>query len=418
VTAAAARSALGFGRLLAASIALASCVACDQKSAPAHGAGSTALLAAESVPQRTTRGDIALSNLTHRIVTLEKRAEHGPLALRAREQLVDALLNRVAFTGTFDDFERARELGESSVRDFGRDAKAYLLRARTRSALHLFEDAARDLEEAAKLGAEVDAKLASIRIAQGRELERAREFARRRVARAATFEDLGLLASAEAALGEFDAADRHYAAALATLHDVSPFPVAQLCFQRGVMWAELAAHPERALPYYAEAVRRLPGYVVANVHLAELEASLGRRDGAIDRLRSIVDHTGDPEPAGLLGELLAERDPNDLAATAWIARARAGYEGLLVRHREAFLDHAAEFFAGPGGAPALSAELARENLALRQTPRAYALAIDAALSAHDTPLACRQIEAARALGRHSENLANLLEREAPRCATR
>jgi len=52
--------------------------------------------------------------------------------------------------------------------------------------------------------------------------------------------------------------------------DVSPFPIAYVAFQRGVMWAELANAPERALPLYREAVERLPGYVVANVHLAEL----------------------------------------------------------------------------------------------------------------------------------------------------
>jgi tetratricopeptide (TPR) repeat protein len=227
-----------------------------------------------------------------------------------------------------------------------------------------------------------------------------------------------LLANAEAALGDFEAADEHYAAALATLHDVSPFPVAQLCFQRGVMWAELAARPERALPHYAEAVRRVPGYVVANVHLAEIEASLGRRDAAIERLRAIVDLTADPEPLGLLGKLLGARDPSDPAASELLGRARAAYERLLARHHDAFLDHAAEFFSGPGHDPALGSRLAQENLILRQTPRAYALAIEAAFLAHDSPLACRQLEAAQALAGHSKNLADLLERENVRCATR
>src|SRR5690606_35208397 len=156
-------------------------------------------------------------------------------------------------------------------------------------------------------------------------------------------------ASAEAALGEFEAADEQFAAALATLRDVSPFPVAQLCFQRGVMWGEQAANPERALPHYVEAVRRLPGYVVANVHLAELEVELGQRAAALERLRAIVDRPADPEPAGFLGELLSSGAPPDPAGRALIERARAAYDGLLGRHPEAFLDHAAEFFAGPGG---------------------------------------------------------------------
>jgi tetratricopeptide (TPR) repeat protein len=370
------------------------------------------------VPQRTTRGDIALRNLSDRVSTLKKMAARGAPALSLREQLVDALLTRAQLTGTFADFDRALELGEGAVRDFEGEANARLLRARTRSAVHRFDDAASDLEAAARLGVDVDERLAWIRIAQGRNLEAARAFALSRVERSRSLPNLGLLATAEAALGEFDAADDHYAAALATLRDVSPFPVAQLCFQRGVMWAEQAARPERALPHYAEAVRRLPQYVVANVHLAELEASLGHPDAAIQRLQGIVDHTEDPEPLGYLGTLLAARNPADPAARALTERARIGYENLLGRHRAAFLDHAAEFFSGAGERPDLASTLAQENLALRQTPRAYALAIEAAFAAHDSPVACRELEAARALRAHSQNLAELLDHEGTRCATR
>lgn len=349
---------------------------------------------------------------------LGKRAARGPLLLPERAQWVDLLLTRVQFTGSFGDFDRALEVAEGAVRDHGNQANALRLRARAASAVHRFDDAERDLASAARLGADVDAPLASIRIAQGRELEAARAFARARVERGATLEHLGLLANAEAALGEFEAADEHYAAALATLRDASPFPVAQLCFQRGVMWAEQAGNPERALPHYVEAVRRLPEYVVANVHLAELEAQLGRRDAAVERLRGIVDHSADPEPKGLLGELLLAKDGSDPAARSLIEQARAAYQALLERHRSAFLDHGAEFFAGPGADAPLAARLAQENLVLRQTPRAHALAIEAALGAHDSALACRLIDGARAAATHSPSLAGLLERDSARCAMR
>jgi tetratricopeptide (TPR) repeat protein len=370
------------------------------------------------VRQRTTRGDLALRNLSDRVDMLAKRAARTKLALPEREQWVDVLLTRVQFTGSFDDFDRAIQIAESAARDYPDQPKAFLLLARTASAVHRFDDAVRDLESAARLGADIDAALASIRIAQGRELEAARAFARARVERAATLEHLALLANAEAALGEFEAADEHYAAALATLRDASPFPVAQLCFQRGMMWAEQAATPERALPHYVEAVRRLPAYVVANVHLAELEVGLGRRDAAIDRLLGIVDHSADSEPAGLLGELLAESDAADPRGAALIQRARASYQALLERHRSAFLDHAAEFFAGPGADAALGSRLAQENLALRQTPRAHALAIETAFAAHDAPLACRLLESARPAAARSRNLAELIQRDSERCATR
>jgi tetratricopeptide (TPR) repeat protein len=395
-------------------------VACKRSPAPDSGAGvaSAELNAPPAVPQRTTRGDLALRNLSDRIDTLGKRAARAPLLLPEREQWVDLLLTRVQFTGSFADFDRAIEVAEGAVRDHGQHPNAFRTRARAASAVHRFDDAEKDLDSAARLGADVDAALASIRIAQGRELEAARRFARARVERAATLEHLGLLAAAEAALGEFDAADEHYGAALATLRDASPFPVAQLCFQRGMMWAEQAGKPERALPHYVEAVRRLPGYVVANVHLAELEVELGRRDAAVERLRGIVDHSADPEPAGLLGELLLAKDASDAAARGLIERARAAYHELLSRHRGAFLDHAAEFFMGPGADASLASRLAQENLAMRQTPRAHALAIEAAFAAHDSPLACRLMEGARAAAAHGPSLAQQLERDSGRCATR
>ena len=45
--------------------------------------------------------------------------------------------------------------------------------------------------------------------------------------------------------------------ALATYRDVSPFPLAWIAFQRGVMWAEMADRPDLARPLYEEAVRRV-----------------------------------------------------------------------------------------------------------------------------------------------------------------
>jgi tetratricopeptide (TPR) repeat protein len=398
-------------------------LACNRSPAPGSGAGAAASGSAVSaVAQRTTRGDIALRNLDHKIAGLEKRAAKGPLELPLRTQLVDALLTRSQFIGSFADFARVREIGEGAVRDFPGNSKALLLRARSASAVHRFEDASKDIEAAAQLGADVDVKRASISIARGQQLEAALEFAKGRVERAATLESLGLLANVEAALGKFDAADEHYAAALAKMDDASPFLVAQLTFQRGVMWAEQANRPERARPQYEEAVRRLPQYVVANVHLAELEAAAGDRDAAIERLRRLIDTRAassiDPEPLGVLGSWLAAKDPNDAKALELIERARAGYESLLAENRAAFLDHAAEFFSGPGKDPTRGLALARENLAMRQTPRAHALAIDAAFHAQDITLGCQLVDSAAGARALSPKLAELIEREDERCRVR
>ena len=67
----------------------------------------------------------------------------------------------------------------------------------------------------------------------------------------------------------------------------SPFPLAMLELQRGQLWME---HDDlrRAAPGAAAAVRRLPAYVPAQGHLAELDAALGETAAAIDRLRPLA----------------------------------------------------------------------------------------------------------------------------------
>lgn len=181
-------------------------------------------------------------------------------------------------------------------------------------------------------------------------------------------------------------ADTTYRQALSAYRDVSPFPVAWVQFQRGMMWAEMAGMPERAIPLYRDAVTRLPGYVVANVHLAELEARMGNRQGAIARLEPLADTVEDPEPRGLLSTLIADTNPAEAARLR--ALAQRGYEALLAKHRNAFLDHAAEFFGGPGADPRRGLALAEENLKLRPTDRAYVLAIRSAMAAGDERRAC------------------------------
>jgi hypothetical protein len=49
---------------------------------------------------------------------------------------------------------------------------------------------------------------------------------------------------------------------------------------------------------------------------------------------------------------------------------------LLARHRDAFADHAAEFWLTVGGDPERALRLALHNLSVRQTPRARALVKD------------------------------------------
>jgi hypothetical protein len=55
------------------------------------------------------------------------------------------------------------------------------------------------------------------------------------------------------------------------------------------------------------------------------------------------------------------------------ARAEARYDELVARHPKAFAHHAAEFWLEAGDDPHRALRLARTNLDVRQSPRAYEL---------------------------------------------
>ena len=118
----------------------------------------------------------------------------------------------------------------------------------------------------------------SIDQACGTRLDAVLEARRRMAAESGRLEDLVPLGALLADLREFDEADRIYRAALREYQDVSPFAVAWVCFQLGVLWGELVPEPQssRAAQWYRKAIEYLPCYVKARVHLAEIYLRYGR----------------------------------------------------------------------------------------------------------------------------------------------
>lgn len=335
----------------------------------------------------TTPGPLALEQLVAQIEADEAAVARRPDVLAFRSALVDGLVSLATFAGRFSGFDRANAL-TNGLSDS--DADALKVRAGVLSALHFFDDADRMLVRAAELGAPgVDVARGTIAIATGR-ADDATVAVRREIAqRRPSFRSFADLAAALAARGAFSEADAAYLQALAVYDDVSPFPIAWVQFQRGVMWAEMADRADLAAPLYAESVRRLPGFVNANVHLAELEYETGSREQAIARLTAIADRTEDPEPLGKLADWLAVTDP--AASRRYADRATVAYDRLLGVHPLAFADHASEYFSGVGSDPGRALELAERNLAFRQPPRAYLLAIEAAEAAHAQDRLCELV---------------------------
>ena len=152
---------------------------------------------------------------------------------------------------------------------------------------------------------------------------------------------------------------------------MSPFPLALLDFQLGLMWmnADLLDDARRS---FKAACRRVPAYAQAQGHLAEVEAELGEIDSAISCLQMLAASSDDPDYAAQLARILAEVG-RDEESRHWRRVAAERYDELIADRPEAFADHAAEFWLAAGGDPEKALRLARLNVEVRNTPRARGL---------------------------------------------
>ena len=321
----------------------------------------------------TTAGVIAVANLEARIDGQLSRAIEGQPTVRERAELVELIAMRGHVLGRIADAERAAALADALVGQEPSDARSFVARARMRGALHQFAPALADLDTAAALEGDrvdLDAERAAIYQALGR-YDEALAIRRRAVDRRADFDALAALAGVYGERGEIDEAERWFEAATHRYRGTSPFPLAILEFQRGQLWME---HDDlrHAHAWCDAAVRRLPAYVPANGHLAELDAALGNTAAAIARLRPLALTSDDPDYATQLARILGNTGRTEEAQT-WRGRAEARYDELLARHHDAYADHAAEFWLTIGDDPQRALRLARQNLSLRQTPRARML---------------------------------------------
>ena len=269
-------------------------------------------------------------------------------------------------------------------------ARTALIQAKIASMVHQFSDARHYLAQA-DLGGAPSADVTHLRLnldqACGLNLDAVMDTRRKKATKSARLEDLVSLGSLLADLREFAEADHVYRQALRGYQDVSPFAVAWVCFQLGVLWGELVPEPDLPLAerWYRKAITCLPCYVKARVHLAEVYSTFGRF-GDAEALLVPVLASGDPETNWRLSDVLAA-DGRSAEADAQMATARSGFAALLERHLLAFADHGAEFYAGSGGDVLRALGLARVNLKNRPTLRAFEQAYKMAVSASDNDAA-------------------------------
>lgn len=329
-------------------------------------AGATSIAAAAAHRQTTTAGVVAIANLDHQLAQTSEPAAR-----------IEFLLTRSRFLGDYEALEEAVVLAES----LPADAEGLLSKARCRAAAHRFEEALDALRMAHRMGAsegQIAGQRASILVATGRAAEALPQLEADAVSRPG-FASHSALANAYAELGHYQEADREYRAALDDLRTSSPFAYAWIHFARGLMWSEQAGDKGRGETEYAQALAYLPQFVVANIHKAELELGRGELGSAANRIMPIAGNGVEPEALALLGEI--RRNVGDKAgAIRAFEMADQRYRVLLEREPLAFADHAAEFYKGPGKSPEQAWSWAKRNLANRATPRAFAIAIQAAVA--------------------------------------
>jgi tetratricopeptide (TPR) repeat protein len=337
-----------------------------------------------------TAGELAVINLQSSLQRAWDVLGQWPDRLNTAERVVEEEKLNAQFLGDVTAFDRLTRLASELSRNNPESASTHLVAAQVSSLVHRFADAKTHLAEAHNRGASVDVTsrvLLSIKQALGEDLQGVLK-ARWRIAETSTeLQELVPLGALLADLGEFEEADRIYLKAIEQYRDVSPFALAWVCFQLGVLWGETVPEPQscRAAKWYQRALGYLPSYISARVHLSEIFLDDGDLEGAEALLAPVV-ASGDPEVNWRLSEVLeaqSKRVEADLQRNA----ARSGFESLLVRHELAFADHAAEFYLNSGADPQRACDLARANLANRSTRRAFELAHVAALRAGDQRLA-------------------------------
>jgi tetratricopeptide (TPR) repeat protein len=290
------------------------------------------------------------------------------------EALLDLERFAAQFLGDLDALDRLERLAMqfSCVDD---SSRAALIQAAVASTVHRFRDARTHLERALLLGGArevIERQWLAIDQACGVRLD-AVEASRRRIAAASgRLEDLVPFAAVLGDLERFAEADAIYRQALQVYDGVSPFPLAWVCFQLGMLWGELVPVPDPGLAahWYRRAIELLPGYVGARVHLAEICMNRCQLGAAQSLLHPTL-ASRDPEGRWRLADVLNAQGSAE-AARVQLEAARLEFEVLLEKHPLAFADHAAEFYAGSGHNTPRALQLARDNVANRPTRRALA----------------------------------------------
>jgi tetratricopeptide (TPR) repeat protein len=303
------------------------------------------------------------------------------------------MLLRGQVTGKIADYEQALRLADEVTKQHPKDATLWGVHAQVMTTFHRFDDALADYKRSEKLGMkpiELVAPREDIAATRGNDTE-ALAYREKLAKERPGIDTLGALAVTVGDTGDLRRASKLFGDAQDSYRNISPFPVAMLYFQNGLLEQKLGS-ATRARVLFQAAHDRLPCYPQATAHLASVLEATGQRDQAIELLRGAIKTSDDPEFVGQLAATLKAAGQNDEAASLH-KRAADRYEELVKKYPLAFADHAARFWLLPDGDAKRALALAQMNAKNRPTAEALRLVLDAAMAANDNALACKTGEA-------------------------
>jgi tetratricopeptide (TPR) repeat protein len=352
----------------------------------------------ETTLPTATSGDIAVLNLESARQRSWSRLWQSPEPPGIAECIVEQEQMTLQLLSDSSALDRLESLTEQLVRRDADPSRIALILAQVAATKHHFSEARGYLQKAETHGSTSEAAnrlLLSIDQACGERLDAVLDIRREMASRSGRLEDLVPLGALLADLGEFEEADKTYQRAFREYRDVSPFALAWLCFQLGVLWGELVPDTQssRAADWYQMAINYVPSYVKARVHLSEIYLGDGMTRDAEALLLPALS-SGDPEVEWRLADVMIANGDFE-AGKAYLQTARARFEALLERYLLAFADHGAEFYSGSGDDPERANALAAINLANRPTLRAFEQTYKTAVNGGQLRAASETLTAAR-----------------------
>lgn len=353
----------------------------DAGAAPAPAVDAAEEAAAK--PRKAPTGGAAA--LTALSADVDKRLADNPSSPDDRDALIDRLLDRAELMGRSSDLLKAEDL----IKAWG--ASAHFARAKVFAATLRFEEATKELDQAQSSPKELTSKLRyRILIGHG-------EYDEAVAMQATPIEAQDPLTIANAGFLAMKMQKKDEGRKLITLsmqkaeEADAALTYAWICFQQGLMYA-LAGDDMSAESWFGSAVKTLPQYAHAVVHLAPAQAPAV----ALASLTELAKTSDDPEVPAARAAVLEKLNRKDEAKAA-IADATKAYDTILRRLPEAYSDHAARFFLGAGNNPKRALELARTNAKARPTEDAMDLWMATAAGNKDAAEACTAAHAMKEL---------------------